>query len=171
MTPFPTLLLVGLAACTPAAAQTLADIERAEAGVVSAWEKAPLGVRRAIFVQERPKLFGAYAERPTNVFRRGEPLLTYAEPIGYSWTPVPDGFRFGVTLDFLVKSRDGKVLGGQEKFLTFSQTSQAKVRELMLNVDLNLTGAPPGDYVLHYVLHDVGSGRTAAIEQPFRIVE
>ena len=160
MTPFPTLLLVGLAACTPAAAQTLADIERAEAGVVSAWERAPLGVRRAIFVQERPKLFGAYAERPTNVFRRGEPLLTYAEPIGYSWTPGPDGFRFG-----------GKVLGGQEKFLTFSQTSQAKVRELMLNVDLNLTGAPPGDYVLHYVLHDVGSGRTATIEQPFRIVE
>lgn len=162
-------LLAILAA--PAHAQNLAEIERREQEVVSAWEKAPLGVRRAIFVDEKPKLFGAYTERASNVFRRGEPLLTYAEPVGYSWTPGPDGFRFGVTLDFLVKSRDGKVLGGQEKFLTFSQVSRAKVRELMLNVDLNLSGAPAGDYVIQYTLHDVGNGRTATIEQPFRIVD
>lgn len=168
----PILALVFLAAASGAASgQTIAEIERREAEVVAAWERTPLGVRRAVFVEARPKLFGAYTERAGAVFKPGEPLLTYAEPVGYSWTPDPEGYRFGVTLDFLVKSRDGKVLGGQEKFLTFSQTSRSKVRELMLNVDLNLTGAPAGDYMVQYVLHDIGNGRTATIEQPFRIAD
>jgi hypothetical protein len=104
----------------------LTDLDQKEAEVSAAWERTPLTVRRALFVTERARLYGAYTERPSNVFKAGEPLLTYVEPAGYAWTPGPNGFTFGVTLDFLIKGKDGKILGGQEKFLNFSQTEPSQ---------------------------------------------
>lgn len=158
-----------LAGVAPAGAQTLRDIEAREAELNAAWEKTPLTVRRVMFVTEKPALFGGYTERPTNVFKPGEIILTYIEPIGFSWTPGQGGFGFGVVVDFRVKTQDGKILGGQEKLLTLAQASRSKVHELMINIDLTLTGAEPGDYVLEYTLHDPGNGRTATTEQAFRI--
>jgi len=59
--------------------------------------------------------------------------------------------------DVVVKTRDGKIIGGQERFLTFSQRSRYKVQELMLNMTLTLDGVPPGDYVVAYTIRDLNS--------------
>lgn len=160
------LLLIGT---TQLQAQTLGDIEAKEAELNAAWEKTPLTIRRVIFVNERPAIFGAYTERSSSSFKTGEVLLTYLEPVGFSWTPGPDGFRFGVEVDFRIRQPDGTMLGAQEKLLTLSQASRAKVHELMINIDLTLTGAAPGSYVLEYTIHDTGNGKTATTSQSFQI--
>ena len=160
---------LGMAQPGPLAAQTLGDIEQRENALATAWESTPLTIRRAVFVSKRAELYGQFAQRPNTVFKPGEPLLTYVEPVGYNWKPGPDGFAFGLTLDFVIKSRTGEILGGQEKFLNYAQTSRHKVRELMVNITLNLTGAPPGDYVVEWRMRDDNSPKTVAFEQAFSI--
>jgi hypothetical protein len=169
-------ILVGLvmAACalTPAFAQTVQDIDAQQQAVVKAWEKTPLSVRRIVFVTEKAPMYGAYSERKTNKFRVGEPLISYMEPVGYTWKPVADNeFQFGIIVDFSVKSASGQVLGGQDGLLHYSVVSHERVQEFMLHTTINLNGIKPGDYVLTLTIHDVNDpNRTTKMDQPFTIV-
>ena len=122
-----------------------------------------------MFVTEKAPIYGAYTARADAVFKPDEPLIVYLEPVGYLWKSNGDAFRFGVTLDFVIKKRDGAILGGQEKFLAYEQTSRAKLRELMLNVTLTLGGIAPDDYIIEYPMHDASSAKTVKIELPFTI--
>ena len=135
-----------------------------------AWEKLPLTQKRAVFVTTKPEIYGGYEERKSNVFKPGEPLLTYVEPVGYTWKPNGSGeFQFGVVVDFLVKTPEGKILGGKEKLLTFAQKSRNRVQELMVNISLSVSGAPAGGYVVAYTIRDLYSSKVSTFEQPFRI--
>jgi hypothetical protein len=158
-------------AARPAAQATVKDIEALQKAVTDAWEKMPLTQRRAIFVVESPPLYGAYVERPSNVFKPGEKLVTYVEPVGYTWTSNGEMYDFGVSVDFTVKTAEGKILGGQEKFGNFVKTSRAKVQEFMVVLTVSLDGAPPGKYVLEYKLHDNGSDKVSSFSQPFTIAQ
>jgi hypothetical protein len=129
----------------------------------------PLTVRRAIFVTEKAPMLGAYSERPTNVFKAGEKLLTYIEPVGYTWQQQGNKFNFGAVVDFVIKGADGKILGGQENFAKLSLASRTKLQEFMLNLTMNLDGIGPGKYVLEYKLHDLGSKKVVVVDQPFEI--
>ena len=148
----------------------LFEIEAIEASLAQAWERARLTQRHAFFVSERAELYGGYAERSSSTFAAEDKLVTYVEPVGYAWTPTPEGgYRFGFTLDFKVKTPDGKVLAGQDGFQAFRFTSRFKNREVFMNLTMSLTGIEPGSYVLVYTLHDQGSDKTSSFEQPFTI--
>ncbi len=160
------LLLVG-----GANAQSLADIERAEAAVITAWEQTPLSFRRAIFVTEASG-YGVYKERANAQFKPAEPLLVYSEPVGYAWKENGDGtFSFGFDVDLLLKTSTGEIVGGQENFQHLVMTSKARNREFMLTLTLTLTGAPAGDYVVEYRTRDAFGAKSGMISLPFSIVE
>ena len=150
-------------------AQTVGEVDKRQSGVIEAWEKTTLTTRRAIFVKNKAPLFGAYEERGSNVFKPNEPLLVYAEPVGYGWRSGADGFDFGISVDFQVKKPDGQILGGQERFTIAAFKSRAKVQELMVNLTLTLTDFPVGDYVLEYKLHDITSDKATSFALPFKI--
>ncbi len=165
-----TVLAVLFGIAGAAGAQSLQDIERREAAVIEAWEKAPLSIRRAAFVSDRPKGFGQYEKRANDVFKPGEKLVVYAEPVGYGWNEVGTGtYEFGFSVDFLIKSPDGKVLAGQQDFAKLAEQSHTRNREFMLTLTLNVTGAPPGDYVVEYKLRDITGKKTTSFELPFKI--
>ena len=165
----PVCLLATLALATSAFAQTVQDVERKDAELVAAWEKTPLTIRKAVFVTEKAPIYGAYSARP-NSFKRGETLIIYMEPVGYTWQPQGEEVLLGISLDVVLKSKDGKILGGQEKFLNYQQASRHKLRELMLNVTLTLGQTPPGEYVAEFVARDLG-GKSGTISLPFTITE
>jgi hypothetical protein len=150
-------------------AVTLDDIDTLREAVTDAWTEMPLTVRHVMFVTEKPPVLGAYSERPTNVFKAGEKLLTYIEPVGYTWKQQGKMFNFGVIVDFVVKNADGKILAGQENFAKLSLASRTKLQEFMLNLTMSVDGAGPGKYVLEYKLHDLGSDKTVVVDQPFEI--
>jgi hypothetical protein len=157
-------------AAAAASAQTLQEIDKRDAAVIEAWNAAPLAIRKAVFVSEHPNGYGEYTERPNNAFKQGEKLVAYAEPAGYGWKDAGDGqYQFGFKVDFVVKSPDGKVLGGQENFANLVQTSHARNREFMVVLTLSLSDAPPGEYVVEYTLHDIASSKTATFSLPFKI--
>lgn len=153
------------------ASPTVQDIDALRKQVTDAWERMPLTQRRAIFVSRPPELYGDYAERPSSTFKAGEKLVTYVEPVGYTWKANGEMFDFGVAVDFVVKSPDGKILAGQESFAKFVKSSRAKLQEFMLTLTLSVDGAPPGKYVLEYKLRDIGSDKTSTFAQPFTIAE
>jgi hypothetical protein len=163
-----TLVLVTAAGATQA--QSLEEIDRREAAVAEAWQKMPLTIRRAVFVAERPKGFGQFTGRNSNVFKPGEKLVAYVEPVGYGWKDTGNGnFEFGFAVDFLIKSSDGKILTGQENFANLVEKGQRRNREFMVTLTMNVSGAPAGDYVLEYKLRDLASDKSAVINLPFQI--
>ena len=166
------LLLVAVICCGTAQAQPLQEIDKREAALIEAWNGTPLTVRRAIFVQEHPDVYGDYAERANNVFKKGDTLMTYAEPVGYGWKDVGGGFyQFGFKVDFLVKTADGTVVGGKENFADLIKKSRAHLRDFMVVLNLSLNDISPGDYVVEYKLRDVASDKSYTISQPFKVVE
>jgi len=153
-------------------AQSLQDVEKAQAALIAAWEKTPLSVRRAIFVAKKAQGFGQFEERSSNVFKPGEPLIAYAEPVGYGWKDVGNGvFEFGFAVDFLIKSPDGKILAGQQDFAKLAERSHARNLEFMVTLTLNVTGAPPGDYVVEYKMRDIAGDKSTSFELPFKIAK
>ena len=164
--------LAAITFCGAAQAQTLQDVEKREAAVMEAWNATPLTIRRVIFVDGHPDGFGQSVERSNNVFKKGDKLVTYAEPVGYGFKDIGGGlYQFGFKVDFLVKMPDGKVMGGQENFAELALKSHAQNREFNVLLNLSLSDIAPGDYVIEYKLRDIASNKSLTISQPFKIAQ
>jgi hypothetical protein len=151
-------------------AQDLQAIETAEAALVEVWNATPLQYRRAVFVSEPPRGFGVFAERADAIFRQGEPIVVYAEPVGYGWRDNGDGtYSFGLNVDLLLKTADGTTIVEQADFQRVELTSRVRNREFMLTLTLEIGGAPPGDYVVEYRTRDIASDKAGTISLPFSI--
>lgn len=170
-------LALGLLLFTSAAGLTqpaspdpsIAAIDSARAATIAALKGAPLGFRRILFVTEAPGGFAIYDPRPNNVFKPGEPLIVYTEPVGITWQQDGDKVSSKLVVDFQVRSPDGQVLGGQNGFGEFALTAREPPIDYMAHVTINLTGAPAGAYVLGLTVHDTNSGKTASADLPFEI--
>ena len=148
--------------------QSLGEIDKRDEAVQVAWEKTPFAIRQAFFVTGKPGGFGMYTPRPDTPFKAGEQLVVYAEPVAFGWKGVEDDqYEFGFTVDFVLKTTDGKIIGGQDKFANLIFKSRVQNREIFLKLDLDLTGATPGDYLLDFRVHDAEANKTATIELPF----
>ena len=172
MVRMPILLACLLLLSSGSFAQSVQELDKREAALLESWEKTPLTVRRALFETENAHGFGQYNERSSNIFKPGEKLIAYAEPVGYGWKEAgPGQFEFGFDVDFLLKATDGKVLGGQENFAHLVLKSHARNREFMLNLTMNISGVSPGDYVLEYKLRDATSDKSTTVQMPFKIAK
>lgn len=167
---YPAMLFALLVGCEFAYSQSLDEIEKREQAVREAWEKTPLTVRRALFVSEEPQGFGVYTPRSSAQFKAGEQMIVYAEPVGYAWKNLEGGqYEFGVKIDLIVKTAAGKTVAEKENFGNLVLKSRAKNLEFIIRLDVNLSGVPPGDYLLDFPLHDAESDKTGMIELPFSL--
>ena len=131
--------------------------------------KAPLTLRRVQFIAEPPKGFGIYKPRANNVFRQGEPLIIYAQPVGVGWKEADGVNQALIVTDFEIRSPDGKILGGQKEFGRFEFASREQNHEIMTHLTITLSGAPAGSYVFAATYRDQVSGKSASLELPFEI--
>lgn len=152
-----------------AAGQHLAAVETLRQAVREAALSGPLVFRHALFTSEHGKAFGLYNPRADNVFKRGEPLLVYAEPVGFGWKPDGDLYTAHLTVDYEIRTPQGQILAGQRGFDDFEFTSRDQNHEVMTTLRFNLSGAKPGDYVLGVTYHDKTSGKSASFDLPFKV--
>ncbi|WP_127520295.1 hypothetical protein [Mesorhizobium sp. Z1-4] len=156
----------------PASGQTLDDIVTAEEAVIAAWQQTPLTFRTSLFADSKPQGFGIYVERAHNEYAPGEPIIVYAEPVGYGWHESPDGtYTFGFNVDFLLKDDEGRIVAGQENFQQLELNSRFRNREFMLVLTLTVDGAPAGSYTIEYRVRDVASDKEGTIALPFHVVD
>jgi len=149
--------------------ESLKAIETARAAVSEALSSAPLGFRRILFVSAVPEGFAAYKPRDTTSFAQNEPLIVYTEPIGVAWKQNGDEFSSKLTVDFEIRTPDGKVLAGQKGFGEFALEAREPPLDYMSHIKLDVSGAPAGSYILGLTIHDANSGKSSSKDLPFEI--
>lgn len=149
--------------------KAIETINAARALTAEALSSAPLGFRHILFVRDVPDGFAAYEPRGNNVFTPDEPLIVYTEPIGVAWTKDGDEYSTKLSVDFEIRTPDGKVLAGQKGFGEFALSAREPPLDFMTHVKLDVTGAAAGSYVLGLTMHDTKSGKSTTVDLPFEI--
>jgi hypothetical protein len=161
---------LGRAAEKQASAGKHADaVDTLRRAIDAVMAKGPLVLRRVQFITEPPRGFGIYQPRASNVFGPGEPLIVYAEPVGVGWKAEGGINRTQLVTDFDIRTRDGKILGGQKEFGKFEFNSREPHHEMMTHLTITINGAPANQYVLTATYRDLISGKSATLELPFEI--
>jgi hypothetical protein len=161
---------IALSLVGPAVAQDLARYEAAEAQAIAAWLEMPLTVRNAAFITGEAGGYGLNVPRPNAAFAPGEPIVMYAEPLGYGWRENDDGsFTFGLSIDLILRNGAGEVVAQRTEFQRAALTSQQRNREFFITLTLDLTNAPAGDYIAEYVVNDIVEDQSATISLPFTL--
>lgn len=152
-----------------AAGQNMAALETLREAYYEISDKMPLGFRKSAFVAEKAAGFGMMKPRADNVFKPGEVILIYLEPVGFGWRKADGVYNSVLTADFEIQTPDGKVLAGQKKFGRFALSSQDRNTEYMVHLTYNFTGLPDGEFIVNTVFHDEVSGKNATQNMKFVI--
>ena len=133
------------------------------------WNESPLAFRKSLFVTGEPGGFGIYDPRPDNVFKPGEKLVIYVEPVGFTWQP-KDGLNHAeLVADLVLKDGEGTVVAEQEGFGTFTFDSHEQNMEIMSVLTVDFTDAPAGKYIAVLKFTDKPGDKSASFELPFEI--
>lgn len=112
--------------------------------LLSVWEACPLTARKSLLVSKKTAGFGMYEPRPNNIYKPGEPVLLYVQPIGYTHKKTGKFYEFGLTADFSLLSAGGDVLGGIRGFGNWVMMGHERNTEFFMNLTCTLTGVKPG---------------------------
>ena len=124
------------------------------------WLQTPFAFARSTFVTDD-------APRPDNTFPEGEVLLVYAEPVGFGWRKEGDLYFIDQVVDAALLSTDGDVLWEQKEFSRIDFSSRRRFMDYFLNLSLNITSLPKGEFVLRYIVTDQVRDQQATISLPF----
>ena len=153
--------------------KALRALEIAEAAYQAAWYALPLTFRKGMFVEGPATAFGSYVPREDNLFAPGEKIHLYVEPVGFSYQA--RGRLNGVQLAFdlrLYGESGDELLFKQDRFGSFEYQGRAKVRELYMNMQIEVAGIPASNYVVGVTARDLVSGETSdEFRLPFTIAE
>ena len=176
------MVVGGLMAGEAAAADVVALIERAKtaargkdpAAVVKALQDALEEARRAaplaadpfVLVAAKAPAYGGYEQRKDAVFRGDEAMLFYLEPKNLVYPRNAEGiFTPGLAIDLEILDAAGAVVGRKDRFGVFPFASRSPLQDIYANLEVSLTGAPPGEYEIRFVLHDMNSAKTVTVAQ------
>ncbi len=129
----------------------------------------------AIFVSSEPTGFGLYDERPLSIFSPGETILTYIEPVGFSYKNLTDNngkplYSINFGSNFYISSPNGTIVGGQENVPIRSIISHHMNKEIFIPYTITQSvPLPVGDYVLEYIINDKNSDKSFDFEKNLTI--
>lgn len=133
------------------------------------WSDGPLLFRKAMFTTRAPDGFGIYDARPDTVFKPGEKLLIYVEPVGFTWQKKDELNHAQLVADLVLKDGEGTVVGKQEGFGTFTFDSREENMEVITSLTIDFTEAPVGKYAAELKFTDTIGDKSASFELPFEI--
>jgi len=135
------------------------------------WEKSPLLFRKTIFVASDPQGFGIYDLHEGSTFKRSEKIILYAEPIGYGFRKDGELNVIDLSLDFEVRAKDGRLIGGQKAFASPQLRSRVQTHEFFVKVVYRYSAVPAGDYEVKTTVNDRTSGKSRSFTLPFTLTE
>lgn len=155
------------------AGDDLGAITAAREAFGKAWEATTgLAIGETALISEPASGYGIYNPRPDDKFKIGEPILIYAEPMGFGYGNPGEGlYSIGFFVDLKVMTEGGEVLGDLQNLTELDLTSRYPNREFQANLTYNLEGVPPGRYVLQTTLRDKNSAKIGSFETTVEFVE
>jgi hypothetical protein len=164
------------------------NLEAARQQYLLAWNDTAFTSQFDVFIEEGSSLgYGVYKEHvPTNVFRPGETIVLYVEPIGFGHQPITDPanssqdgsdngstttlYLVNMTADYIISDPNGTELQTIEDVPVGNLISHRQNLELFLTLTLRQDEPfPPGDYIVTYVIHDQVSGQSFQIDRAITI--
>jgi hypothetical protein len=178
----------GTAATEDGVNSQLAELETARQQYLSVWNNTAFNSRFDVFIAEGSHLgYGLYREHvPANVFRPGETIVLYMEPVGFAHEPIIDTstvdvnnseasdsrtlYLINMTADYIISDSSGTVLATIEDLPAASLFSHAQNTEFSLTLTLSQEEPfPAGDYIITYVVHDDVTGQSFQIDRGITI--
>lgn len=149
----------------------LRALEELDRAVEHVWSRMPLTIRKALLVDSASG-YGIYAPREDPVYRPGEVIQIYAEPVGFAYGRNPlGGLQISFDIDLVLRDGSGEEVLAREDFISVETPVRYRNREFQLTLSLNLTGAPTGKYAASFLARDRHSDKSAPIELTFEIAE
>ena len=142
--------------------ESVAALRRA---ITYVWDRMPLTIKEAALVSTKPAQYGRFAPRADNVYPSGEPVLIYVEPVGYTFARDGDNLNFKIACDLNLLSKDGKVLAGQRDFGQWTMACGEPIFEFYMNLTVDVSGVPAGEYGLEIVFRDLNGGSQTSIRK------
>jgi hypothetical protein len=159
------------------------DLEAAREQYLSAWNNTAFSSQLDVFIAEGSDLgYGIYREHvPANVFRPGETIVLYVEPVGYGHQPLTDAsvnssattlYLMNMTADYIISDSTGSELQAIEDVPVGNLISHRQNLELFLTLTLRQDEPfPVGDYIVTYVVYDQVTGQSFQIDKRITIDE
>jgi hypothetical protein len=166
----------------------LGQLEAARQEYLSAWNNTAFTSQFDVFIAEGTHSgYGAYREHlPANVFRPGETIVLYVEPVGYGHQPLTDAsnqdvgnstatttgtlYLINMTVDIIISDPSGVQLQTLEDLPLGSFISHRQNTEFSLGVTLSQEEPfPVGDYIVSYVVYDQVTGQSFQIDREITI--
>lgn len=144
-------------------------VEALDDAMGEVWKKSPLTFRKVLFVKDAQG-YGVYSPRDSSVFKPGEPLVIYVEPIGFGYGDhAIGGYEIGLTADLALSDAKGNLLLSQEDFVSVAIPVRYHNREFEMKITATLTGLPAGAYVAKFHVRDQNSDKSGDFELPFEV--
>ena len=146
-----------------------ADIATLEKQLEEARNQAPITVTPFLAVKGPAAYYGNYEPRKDTVYKSGEAMNFYAEPKNLAFPKNSQGvYKPSFAVDLEVTSSDGKSMKKPD-FASFNLDSRSRIQDIYLNLDVTLTGAPPGKYKVKFTIRDKNSKKKADFAQDVTI--
>lgn len=158
-------LLCAAAFMLVAPAALAQNIEALEAQLDKAREAAPMTIRNFMLVTRPAKYFGDFEARKGNTYTKGEKLHFYAEPRNLVLVKNAAGvFEPALEVDIEVGPEKGEA-HKQAKFMSVKIPTRSRIQDIYLNLAVSLDNAPPGKYIVKFVVRDMNSKKSATVVQ------
>ncbi len=129
-----------------------------------------IGFTQGLLVAKPSTGYGVYNPRPTNVFKKGEPILIYCEPFGFDYgTPGEGLYSVNLFVDLQVLDASGNQLANAPQATEYNMPSRHKSHEVPVNITYTLDGLPPGHYTLVTTLRDKNSFKAGSFQTTIEI--
>jgi hypothetical protein len=162
-------LLTGLVALHgPAYAQSRQPVT-AERAAIETGRPAATSVRNFVFIARQASGWRQYTVRHAPLFKAGEALQFYAEPVNLGWSGGGQSYRFDMRVDLEIRTPEGQVVWGQKDYGHLSHTSPSVDPNTYVTGSVTVKGLPPGLYVLNVRFRDTRNNRSAETEMTFGI--
>lgn len=164
----------------------LAQLEAARQEYLASWNNTGFTSQFDVFIAEGTVgLYGQYREHlPENVFRPGETIVLYMQPVGFGHQPYTETIELGatgdpvtrtfylinLTADYIISDLAGTVLTTIENIPAGNIISHQQITELPMTLTLTQSQPfPVGDYIITYVMHDHVTGQSFQIDRAITI--
>lgn len=129
------------------------------------------GVRNFVFISRQASGFRRYETRERPLFKAGEAMQFYAEPVNIGWTSKGRTYRFEMRIDVEIRTLEGQVIWGQRDYGHLAHDAATADPNTYITGSVVVKGLPPGLYVLSVRFRDPMNNLTAETESGFGILE
>jgi hypothetical protein len=166
----------------------LAELESAKQQYMTTWNNTAFNSQFDVFVAEGTVgLYGEYREHiPANVFRPGETMVLYVEPVGFGYLPITNTnvgslgntgapsrtlYLINMTADIYGTDSSGtQIFAVEDLPIASNLISHSQMTEIPMTLTLTQEEPfPVGDYIITYVVHDQVTGQSFQLDRQITI--